>query len=205
MIRVGLVDDHPAILDSLGRAIAASGDLELAWAARDVPSAQGLIAGGGADVVVCDVQLGHEAGGLRLLDLFGRRHHPAFLMLSAYDYSALFRTAFERGALGYLLKSAEVDEILAAVRTVAGGGTAFDAASMRIIQAAIRRPSERELEVIELVVAGSKNDEIAAQLHLSLKTIESHLRRLFDRYNVMNRTELAVVALREGWVASPPG
>ena len=83
---------------------------------------------------------------------------------------------------------------------MARGGTAFPATSMRAIRAALRRPSERELEVLELVAAGTSNEEIARRLFLSLKTVESHLRRLFNRYGVMNRTELAVLALREGWV-----
>ena len=55
--------------------------------------------------------------------------------------------------------------------------------------------------MLELVAAGATNEEIAGRLVLSLKTVESHLRRLFDRYGVMNRTELAVLALREGWIA----
>ena len=73
---------------------------------------------------------------------------------------------------------------------------------MRIIRQAHRRPSDREVEVLELVAAGASNEDIAERLFLSLKTIESHLRRMFDRYGVMNRTELAVLALKEGWVSA---
>jgi DNA-binding CsgD family transcriptional regulator len=64
----------------------------------------------------------------------------------------------------------------------------------------LRLPTRREVEVVRLVAAGRTNDEIARELALSLKTVESHLRRLFDRYGVANRTELAVLAIREGWV-----
>ena len=92
-------------------------------------------------------------------------------------------------------------DVVAAIRVVAGGETAFSASSMRIIRQALRRPSEREVEVLELVAAGASNEDIAERLFLSLKTIESHLRRMFDRYGVMNRTELAVLALNEGWVS----
>ncbi len=66
---------------------------------------------------------------------------------------------------------------------------------------ALRRPSEREVEVLELVPPGASNEDIAERLFPSLKTIESHLRRMFDRYGVMNRTELAVLALKEGRVS----
>jgi len=67
----------------------------------------------------------------------------------------------------------------------------------------LRRPSSREIDVLRLVVDGGSNEEIARALVLSLKTVESHLRRLFDRYEVANRTELAVLAIREGWVDEP--
>jgi DNA-binding NarL/FixJ family response regulator len=204
VIRVLLVDDHPAMLDALARALESDPEMEVVGQARDGREADRLILATGPDVVVCDVQMGGDAGGLRVLERHGSggdRGGPTFLMLSAYDYPSLFRTAFERGAAGYLLKTSELRDVLAAVRTVAGGGTAFTAASMRVIRRALRRPSAREIEVLEMVAAGASNDEIAAQLSLSLKTVESHLRRMFDRYGVMNRTELAVLALKEGWVS----
>lgn len=121
-------------------------------------------------------------------------------MLSAFDYPTLMRAAFERGAAGYVLKTAELREIVAAVRQVERGETAFSASALRTIRTALARPSERELEVLSLVMAGAGNEDIARALVLSQKTVESHLRRLFNRYGLMNRTELAVLALREGWV-----
>jgi DNA-binding NarL/FixJ family response regulator len=200
MIRVLLVDDHPPILDAVGRALADDPALELIGAARSASEAERLMAAEAPDVVVCDVQMGGEAEGLRLLERHGRSAPPRFLMLSAYDYPSLHRAAHERGAAGYLLKTAEVAEVVAAIRTVAAGGTCYSVRSLRAIRSAARRPSERELEVIRLVSAGASNEEIARDLVISLKTVESHLRRMFDRYAVMNRTELAVLALREGWI-----
>jgi DNA-binding NarL/FixJ family response regulator len=200
-IRVFLVDDHPAMLDAIGRALAEAG-IEVVGSARETAAALTGIAVADPDIVVCDVQMGHEAGGLRILEHFGGKDRPRILMLSSYDYPTLFRAAFDRGAVGYLLKSAEVATVVAAVRIVADGGTAFSAAEMRAIRTALRRPSEREIEVLGLIAAGRSNDEIATQLVLSSKTVESHVRRMFDRYAVMNRTELAVLALREGWITS---
>ena len=126
---------------------------------------------------------------------------PAVLLLSSFDQPPLIRSAFERGAAGYLIKTSEVGEILDAIRTVASGGTAFSAAMLRAIRSAPRRPSDRELEVLALLCGGASNDEIGVRLGVTEKTVESHLRRLFDRYGVLSRTELAVLALREGWVA----
>ncbi len=190
------------MLDAVTRAIEADPDLVVVGQARDRAEAERQISATSNDVVVCDVQMGGDADGLRILERFAGGEGPVFLMLSAFDYPSLFRAAFERGAAGYVLKTSEMHDVVAAIRVVAGGGTAFSASSMRIIRQALRRPSEREVEVLELVAAGASNEDIAERLFLSLKTIESHLRRMFDRYGVMNRTELAVLALKEGWVSA---
>jgi DNA-binding NarL/FixJ family response regulator len=200
-IRVVLVDDHPAILDAVGSAVSAASDLVLAGTARSLDDALALLsATPDVEVVVSDVQLAGEAEGLRLLDAIGS-DGPSVLFLSSFDQPPLVRTAFDRGAAGYLLKTSQLPDILDAIRTVAGGGTAFSAAMLRTIRNAPRRPSDREVEVLTLVCAGATNDEIGGRLGVSDKTVESHLRRLFDRYGVLSRTELAVLALREGWVA----
>jgi DNA-binding NarL/FixJ family response regulator len=202
-VRVVLVDDHPAILEAIGAAVAATPDLALVGTARSLDAARALVTGPAAiacDVLVTDVQLAGEAEGLWLLDAVGP-DGPAVLLLSSFDQPPLIRAAFERGAAGYLLKTSEVSEVLDAIRAVAAGGTAFSASMLRAIRSAPRRPSDREIEVLTLVCGGASNDEIGARLGVSEKTVESHLRRLFDRYGVLSRTELAVLALREGWVA----
>jgi DNA-binding NarL/FixJ family response regulator len=203
VVRVVLVDDHPAILDAVGGAVGGAVDLELVATARSLGEALQLLTGTdrtACEVVVSDVQLAGEAEGLRLLDAVGP-DGPAVLLLSSFDQPPLIRTAFERGAAGYLRKTSEVADILEAIRTVAAGGTAFSASMLRAIRSAPRRPSDREIEVLTLVCGGASNDEVGARLGVTEKTVESHLRRLFDRYGVLSRTELAVLALREGWVA----
>jgi DNA-binding NarL/FixJ family response regulator len=201
-IRVLLVDDHPAIIDALGSAVRGAPDLVLAGTARTLAEARAALEvhRGALDVIVSDVQLAGEAEGLRLLDGMAP-DGPVVLLLSSFDQPPLIRSAFERGAAGYLIKTSEVSEVLDAVRTVAGGGTAFSAAMLRAIRSAPRRPSDREIEVLALLCGGASNDEIGVRLGVTEKTVESHLRRLFDRYGVLSRTELAVLALREGWVA----
>jgi DNA-binding NarL/FixJ family response regulator len=161
------------------------------------------------DVLVCDVQLDGHAEGLRILevlhdpraDIGPSSGPPAVILLSGYHQPSLVRAAIERGAVGFLDKSAELDGILAAVRTVAAGGTVYTAAALHQSRNARRRPSDRELEVIALVIGGSTNAEVATALGLSERTVESHLRRLFDRYGLLSRVELAVLALDEGWTA----
>src|SRR5207302_3265698 len=120
-----------------------------------------------------------------------------------FSRSSVMRAAFERGALGFLDKGAEVDEILRAVRHVASGGTVFSAAGIDAARAAPRPPSEREIAVLRELNRGSTSDEIGVRLGISARTVESHLRRLFDRYGVVSRTELAILSLREGWIEMP--
>lgn len=205
-VRVGLVDDHPAILASLVSAIEASVDLDLTGTARTAREAAGLAAR--VDVLCCDLNLEGRTEGLEVLEAIHDPRSmagppPAVLILTAYRQPSLIRAALDRGAAGYLDKSAEVGEILDAIRTVARGGTVYLAVDLTRSRDVRRRPSDREIQVIDLVVAGSTNAEIASALGLSERTVESHLRRLFDRYGSMSRTELAVLSIQEGWTPGP--
>jgi DNA-binding NarL/FixJ family response regulator len=179
-------------------------DLQLIATARTVDAAIDLAPR--VDVLVCDMNLAGGAEGLQVL----RSIHatptstdgpPAVLFLSGYGYPSLIRAALDGGASGYLDKSADIDEILVAIRTLAVGGTAYSAVALHGSRDALRRPSDREIQVIERIVGGATNAEVGAALSLSEKTVESHLRRLFDRYGLLSRTELAVLAIQEGWVA----
>ena len=125
-------------------------------------------------------------------------------MLSGFEQPSFLRAALDAGAAGYLSKSAQIDEILAAVVAAGAGEDQFAAAALRAVAEAPRGPSPRELEALRLLVRGASNDEIAAGLGISIKTVESHLRRLFGRYGVLSRTELAMLAVREGWLGTDP-
>ncbi len=100
-----------------------------------------------------------------------------------------------------LPKSARVAEIVSAIHRVTAGDLAFSAAVMARARMALPSPSERELLVIEPVVECLSNDEIGVRLGLTEKSVESHLRRLFARYGLATRTELAFLAVRQGWIS----
>jgi len=208
VVVVGIVDDHPAIVASLVAAIEATDDVCVGGTASTLDGAFALASRDRTptvDVLVCDMQLAGGAEGLRLLaertGTTGGRA-PAVVILSGFDQPSLIRAAFERGAAGYLVKTAPLDAIVDAVRVVAAGGTAFSASAVGAVRSAPRRPSERELQVLELVRAGASNGEVAGTLGVSEKTVESHLRRMFDRYGVLSRTELTVFAINERWVST---
>jgi DNA-binding NarL/FixJ family response regulator len=198
MIRLAIVEDHPAIADGLAALIHGSPDVLVVGTAQDAVTASALLDREAPDVVLCDVRLSESGDGFELV----RRHTPGpvFIMLSAYSYPNYHVRAIELGAKGYLSKMATVDEILEAVRTVAAGATAFPVAARQAVSEALRSPTPRELEIVRLVAEGISNAEIAERLSLRLKTIESQLRRLFDRYDVTSRTALVRVAERQGWI-----
>jgi len=207
-IRLGVVDDHPAIATALAAAIAEDAQeppIDLVGAARTPAAGIELVRRTGddaADVVLCDVQLASGIDGLAVVD--AARGHCRVIVLTSFDRASLMRAAFDRGASGFLDKGAEVTDILRAIRAVAAGGTAFSAAALDAARFTPRQPSEREIGVMRELARGATSDEIGMRLGISARTVESHLRRLFDRYGVVSRTELAVLALREGWVAPEP-
>ncbi len=197
MIRVAIVEDHPAIADGLAALIRGSSGVTVVGTARDVESANSLIEQETPDIVLCDIRLADAGDGFELV----RQHRsgPAFIILSAYWYPSYHVRAVELGAKGYLSKMATVDQILRAVETVAAGGTAFPIASRQAASDALRVPTPREHEILALVAEGLSNAEIAERLGLRVKTVESQLRRLFDRYDVTSRTALVRLAARQGW------
>lgn len=211
-IRLAIVDDHPAI--ALAIEAAAGADtagsepgIRIVGVARNREDGVALVSRGGddaPDVVLCDVQLRAGTDGLEVMEAATAAGCRA-IVLTSFDRSSLMRAAFERGAAGFLDKSAEMATIIAAVRTVASGGTAFSAATLDAARFGPRPPSEREIAVLIELHKGRTSDEIGARLGISARTVESHLRRLFDRYGVLSRTELAVLAIREGWIDAGRG
>jgi DNA-binding NarL/FixJ family response regulator len=198
VIRVAIVEDHPAIADGLAALLQVSAKVAVVGTARDVPTASALIEQESPDVVLCDIRLSNGGDGFDLV----RRHRagPGFIILSAYWYPSYHVKAVELGAKGYLSKMATVDQILSAVESVAAGGTAFPPAARQAASDALRVPTPRELEILDAVAEGLSNAEIAERLSLRVKTVESQLRRLFDRYDVTSRTALVRLAARQGWI-----
>lgn len=198
LIRVAIVEDHPVVREGTAALLASQSGLVVAGTAGSLDEAPALLDPELVDVVLLDVRLGTGSG---LSLLAGRPPRPAIVVMTAYDYPQYAEAALRLGAAGFVLKTAPVAELLAAIRTAALGGIAF-----------ARRPatpgvalSARELDVVRLVVEGRSNDEIGAALGIAPRTVESHLRRVFERAGIQSRTELATRALREGWLEVPAG
>lgn len=198
VIRVAIVDDHPVVRAGTATIIEAAPDLVLAGTAATLDEAAPFLDAALVDVLLLDLRLGQEFG----LDVFSARPNPlpAIVVVTSYDYPQYVDAALRLGAVGYVLKTAPIDELLGTIRRAASGKLSFD-----VRPSDRRRPlSTREHEVVVAVVEGLSNDEIASRLSISPKTVESHLRRLFERHGLASRTELATRALRDGWLEVPP-
>jgi DNA-binding NarL/FixJ family response regulator len=193
MIRVAVVDDHPLVREGTAAIVARADDMEIAGIAGSLDELRPML-DGSVDVLLLDLRLG-QASGFDLLRADAGVALPAVVVLTSYDYPQYADAALRLGASGFVVKTAPTAELLDAIRRAAAGGLAFGV-----------RPgggvalSGREREVVQLVVDGASNDEIGARLGISARTVESHLRRLFERLGVASRTELAARALREGWL-----
>lgn len=169
-IRLAFVDDHPSVTASLSAAADRAPDLQVVGTARTLAAALDRARRKGPDapdVIVSDIQLAGEAEGFRLLDAV-RLTGPSVILLSAFDQPPLLRTAFERGAAGYLVKTAEVETILDAVRTVAAGGTAFSGSMLRTIRSAPRRQLSLLLHPYRFFhdrTVQRERERLAAELH----------------------------------------
>ncbi len=197
-IRVAILDDHPVVREGTAAIVEGAPDMELVGTAATLEDARPFLDATVTDVLLLDLRLGHEFG----FGVFAGAGTalPAVVVVTSYDYPQYVDAALRLGAVGYVLKTAPVIELLDAVRRAALGKLSFDVRPGRS-RASL---TARERQVVAALVDGLSNDEIAGRLGISAKTVESHLRRLFERHSVASRTELATRALRDGWLEVPP-
>jgi DNA-binding NarL/FixJ family response regulator len=199
MIRVLVVDDHPLFRAGLAGLLATIDDVEVVDAVADGETAVRRSAELAPDVVLMDLNMpglpGLEA--IRRIVAQDSEQHPApaVLVLTMVDDDDTVTAALQVGARGYLLKGAVQEEVLAALRTVAGGGVVFGAGAAQRVLSGQRRIGEltpREAEVLALVADGRSNPEIARELGLSLKTVQNHVSNVLTKLQVRDRTQAAL-------------
>jgi DNA-binding NarL/FixJ family response regulator len=199
-IRVAVVDDHPVVREGTAALLGEVPGLVVTGQGATVEDARALALSGETDVLVLDVRLGSDSG-LHLLAELREAHGAAVVLLTSFGYPQYVDAALRNGASGYVLKTAPISELIGAIRRAAEGGVWF---GVRPGPGTDRRPTARELDVVRLVIEGRSNDEVGAALGIGSKTVETHLHRLYERFGVASRTELATRALREGWLEVPP-
>lgn len=202
-IRIGIVDDHPIVVGGLDAALSAVEDFEVGARAGTIHDAEALLARDGLDVVLMDIRL-PDGNGLELLQRTDGSRKAAVIVLSSFEAAQYVAAAIRFGAQGFLVKTAPLDDVVEAVRRVAAGGSAFSASQLREGLKGPVRLRPRERDVLRRVLAGQSNDEIAAGLQTSRKTVEKNLSRLFERFGVASRLELGLRAEREAWLEIEP-
>ena len=204
VIRVAIVDDHPVVLSGLHTALASVPDIDIVAACGTLADAREIAQRDDIDVLLLDVRL-PDGNGLELLAHRSPQRGPAILILSSFKSRQYVAAALRFGANGFLLKTTPLEELIAAIRAVARGGSAFTNDQLREGQTGFVNLTERERAIVGLVIAGKSNDEIARLQATSRKTVEYHLSRLYERFGIMTRVELALRADHEGWLDIGPG
>ncbi len=206
MIRVLVVDDHPLFAQGTVEVLDRMPGIRAVGSATSLDEAVASVRELRPDVVVCDVMLGDHPNGFelvaRLRDQAGEQ--PPVILLSQFANSVLYQRAIDAGASGYLSKTVDADGLRAAIVTVSGGSTVFPRVAVTGEADGPRVPSPRELDILARIAEGQSNSEIGAHLGIGESTVETHLQRLRLRYGMATRTQLALLADRQGWLTPRP-
>ena len=210
MIRVLLADDHEIVRLGLRAVLESADDIEVIGEVATAEAAIAAAQAGGIDVILMDLRFGPGVEGTRLAtgadataDIKRTMEKPPHvLVVTNYDTDADILGAIEAGALGYLLKDAPPEELLAAVRSAAEGDSTLSPTVANRLMTRVRTPrtslTPRELEVLKLVASGSSNREIGRTLLLSEATVKSHLVHIYDKLGVRSRTSAVAAARKQG-------
>jgi DNA-binding NarL/FixJ family response regulator len=216
-IRVLLADDQPLIRTALQMVIADTPDIDVAGEAGTGAEAVELAASLRPDVLVMDIRMPGMDGIAATRQITAGPGTAHVVVLTTFDDDEYVYAALRAGASGFLVKDMALEEILAAIRTVAAGDALLaPAVTRRLIQEFARRPEPgparrtiegitgREREVLTLVGRGLSNTEIAADLTLSIATVKTYLTRLLTKLDARDRVQLVIIAYDAGLVAPAP-
>jgi DNA-binding NarL/FixJ family response regulator len=201
-LRIVLVDDHPVVRLGLRRVIDAQPDMKVVAEAGDGLEAVRVLNEVRPDVTLMDLRMPGQEAPEAITAVLAIQPEARIIVLTTFDGDEDVHRAVNAGARGYLLKDTFTEAILEAIRHVHAGGTLFGPqASARLAERAGEKTlTKREQAVLELVTRGLTNREIQASLGLSEGTLKNHLKHVFDKLGVSNRTEAAHAALLRGYV-----
>jgi len=209
-IRVLIADDQTITRSGLRNLLADDATIEVAGEARNGAEAIGLAASLEPDVILMDLRMPDVNG----IEATRRIHRVSprigILVLTVFEDDTSVFPAMRAGARGYLLKNAEPDELLRAIRTVANGGAIFSPGIAQKVLGYLNAPvphvsngifdelAPREREILELIARGKTNTEIATILHLSPKTVSNYISNVLLKVQATDRAKLMLMALEAG-------
>ena len=213
-MNVLLVDQHPIFAAGLQALLELEPDVRVVGRAASTQEAVCELADASIDLVVISTDLA-DGDGLELVAHLSQRHAalPVILVLARTD-SSFVESALDAGATAYLTRRATREEISAALRALSGGASYIQAEITRSVLETLRsrvaRPTSevaelwvRELEVLRLAARGLKNAEIGSTLAISLSTVKTHVRSLYKKLDVADRTQLALLTAQKGLAGEP--
>jgi len=208
--RIFIVDDHPLLRRGLAELINHETDMVFCGEAEDSPSAMKLITQIKPDLVIVDISLKGYNGIELIKNIKAFDHSIQILVLSMHDESVYAMRVLKAGAKAYVMKQEVVDKVMEAIRRIRMGKVFVSerVASRMLDQVVVGGDpatdspidllSDRELEIVSMIGSGQPTREIAAKLHISIKTVESHRARIKEKLNLENAIQLVQFCVR--WV-----
>jgi DNA-binding NarL/FixJ family response regulator len=193
-----VVDDHPLVRSGLMQLLSAEEGIDVVAGVNSGREAVEMVVEAAPDLVLMDVSMPGMDGIAAAREILRRRPSTRIVMLTSYAEEDTVMAALDAGATGYLLKDAEPEELVRAVRAAARGESPLAPRAARAVLASRSGKSQeghltpREGEVLELVGEGLANKQIARRLGISEKTVKAHLTSVFQRIGVLSRTEAAI-------------
>jgi DNA-binding NarL/FixJ family response regulator len=205
-IRAYLIDDHRALREAVATMLDAQADMMVIGQSGDAATGTADIATLCPDIVVLDLKMPGQSGMSAIGQILAACPATKVMVFTMYDNPGYVWATMNAGATGYVLKSASSEELLRAVRAVAGGGGFLQAeVTMPLLKRLAREAkvaddssalSNREMHILESLAAGKSNKMIARDLSLSEDTVKSHLRRVYEKIGAADRAHAVAIALR---------
>lgn len=209
MIRVVLVDDQALFRAGIRMLVASQPDLDVVGEAGNGKEALDIVRETRPDVVLMDIRMPVMDGLTATTELLGQPNPPRIVMLTTFDLDEAAARAMRQGASGFLLKDADPEFLLAAIRTVHAGSSVIAASATRDlfehfaeapkpVPAQYTELTEREREIFALAARGLSNAEIAGREYLSEATVKTHISRILNKLSLRDRVQLVVFAFEHG-------
>ncbi len=202
VIRVMIADDHPPMRMGLIALINSQASMTVIAEASDGEEAIEVYEDTKPDIALMDLRMPGMGGAEAIIAIKKRYPEAKIIVLSTYDSDEDIHRALQSGAASYILKDMPIEEIAETIEMVFEGDTALpEVVKKRLAERSQREQlTEREREVLESLIKGRSNKEIATSLSISDETVKSHLKALFLKLKVRDRTEAAIAAIRHGIV-----
>lgn len=204
-IRLLIVDDHLVVRIGLKALLGAQEDIDVVAMAESGEAALALLKSRMVDVVLLDLRMPQLSGIETLRRIRGIAPELRVVVVSSYEYDEEIYAAVQAGALGFVHKEADAQEILHAIRSVFAWRQAFPARLLRKLAGGHMTAglSEREIEVLQLVAKGLTNKDVARTLRISQFTVRNHLNHITQKLEATDRTEAIYIALQTGIISLP--